>query len=123
MFELSVKTHFSAAHHLREYPGMCASVHGHNWDVEVFVQGRKLNKLGMLMDFKMIKDAVKTVLSRLDHADLNELKAFRKVNPTSENLARHIFMELASMLDCRQYRISKVTINETPESRASYWKD
>ncbi|MBA4389029.1 MAG: 6-carboxytetrahydropterin synthase QueD [Verrucomicrobia bacterium] len=122
MFELSVKTHFSAAHHLRGYPGLCASVHGHNWHVEVFVRGEKLSRTGMLVDFRKIKDAVKAVMKKLDHTDLNKLPAFRKTNPTSENIARFIHEATAAQLNCRQYKVAMVTVGETSESRASYWE-
>ena len=51
MYEVSIVTQFSAAHHLPGYPGACASPHGHNWEVEVFVRGPKLDRTGILADF------------------------------------------------------------------------
>ena len=49
MFEVSVRAHFSAAHHLPGYPGTCASAHGHNWEVEVFVRGEELDDDTLLL--------------------------------------------------------------------------
>ena len=42
MFELKVRTHFSAAHKILEHPGKCARLHGHNWNVDVTVQAKSL---------------------------------------------------------------------------------
>lgn len=122
MFELSIKTHFSGAHRLRGYAGHCADVHGHNWSVEVFVRGEKLDGTGMLVDFKKIKKEVRAVMDELDHKDLCKIRAFRKTNPSSENIARFIFKRTAARLDCGAYKVSRVTIGETPESSASYWE-
>jgi len=120
MFEVSVNTRFSAAHHLVGYPGHCANPHGHNWDVEVFVRGKKLNPTGILVDFRTLKDTVRGVLSELDHSDLNTHRAFRKSNPSSENIARFLYKELSKRINRRDCRVSCVAVGETPESRARY---
>jgi 6-pyruvoyltetrahydropterin/6-carboxytetrahydropterin synthase len=122
MYEVSISTHFSAAHHLRGYQGSCAAPHGHNWEVEVFVQGEELNGTGILLDFKQLKLAVQEELSCLDHTDLNTVDAFRESNPTSENLARHLFRALSGRLTQAGCRVSKVSVKETPGSKASYWE-
>ena len=58
MFELGITVHFDAAHCLPEYPGKCSRLHGHNWKIEVLVTGSRLNKQGMLVDFRDLKEAV-----------------------------------------------------------------
>jgi 6-pyruvoyltetrahydropterin/6-carboxytetrahydropterin synthase len=113
VFELSIRTHFSGAHRLKGYPGQCADLHGHNWSVEVFVRGPKLDGIGV---------QVKAVMDELDHKNLCDLKAFRKINPSSENIAKFIFARVAARLDCKAYKVSRVTVGETPESSASYWE-
>ena len=123
MFEVSINARFSAAHHLVNYPGSCAEHHGHNWEVEVFVKGGKLNDTGILVDFRELKISVADVLDKLDHKDLNALSFFKKKNPTSENLAKFLFEELSGCLDSATYTISRVKVKETPESTASYWKE
>ncbi len=35
MYTLKVKSHFDAAHRIRDYKGKCSRTHGHRWDVEV----------------------------------------------------------------------------------------
>jgi 6-pyruvoyltetrahydropterin/6-carboxytetrahydropterin synthase len=123
MFELSIKTHFSAAHRLVGYAGPCANPHGHNWDVEVFVRGRVLNGLGMLIDFKDMKGAVRAAMNEVDHCDLNQLPAFVRENPTSENLARFLHERLSREMNGADLKVSRVTVCETPGTTASYWED
>lgn len=122
MFEISVKTHFSAAHHLVAYPGACVVHHGHNWDVEVFVRGEALDELGLLVDFKALKAAVEDVVSELDHSDLNTHAEFATENPTSERIARYLYRQLTSVVNTSRYGIARVTVHETPGSQASYWE-
>ena len=110
MYELFIKTHFSAAHHLRNYTGKCANQHGHNWLVEVYCQCEELDEVGMAIDFVEIKREVNDLLESLDHKDLNELEYFKEHNPTSENLAKYLFDLLAGRLDDDRVRVSKVTI-------------
>ena len=123
MFELSVQTHFSAAHRLVGYDGACANLHGHNWEVEIFVRGSRLNNLGMLVDFKDIKVAIREVMKEVDHCDLNQLPAFLRENPTSENLARYLHAKLGALLNNPTYQVFKITVCETPATTASYWDE
>lgn len=121
--ELYVKTHFSAAHSLKGYPGDCARVHGHNWIIEVFVRCTKLNEIGIGIDFRDIKQSIKELLNNLDHFNLNELPAFKKINPTSENIAKFIYKELGNKLNSDHVKISKVKVCETPGAGAFYWEE
>jgi 6-pyruvoyltetrahydropterin/6-carboxytetrahydropterin synthase len=123
VYELSIRTRFSAAHHLAGYPGACASWHGHNWDVEVFVRGTGLNDLGMLVDFRELKTVVSEAVQDLDHRNLNELGPFRDQNPTSENIARWLFDRLTGSLRSPAFAVSRVRVHETPDAAASYEAD
>lgn len=123
MFELSVKTHFSAAHRLVGYDGACANLHGHNWDVEIFVRGSRLNNLGMLVDFRDIKAGIREVMKEVDHCDLNQLPGFLRENPTSENLARYLHTRLGERLNTPSVQVSRITVCETPGTTASYWDE
>ena len=120
MYELSVKTHFSAAHHLDGYEGKCSMMHGHNWEIEVFVAGEKLNGIGILVDFRLLKEMVGDIIGELDHADLNALDSFRVANPTSENIARFVCDKLSVRLKETGCRVSRVLVRETPETSATY---
>ena len=65
MFELTTIVDFEAAHCLRDYPGKCSRLHGHNWQVEVTVAGTKLNELGLLIDFRDLKAEVQKILQQI----------------------------------------------------------
>ena len=123
VFEIYVKNHFSAAHSLRGYPGDCANVHGHNWLVEVFVRCTELDSLGIGVDFRDIKAAVKEVLAGIDHCNLNDLPLFAERNPTSENIARFLYKELSCKLNAPMIRVSRVKVSETPGAGAFYWEE
>jgi 6-pyruvoyltetrahydropterin/6-carboxytetrahydropterin synthase len=122
MFEVSIRTRFSAAHHLEGYPGSCAAHHGHNWEVEVYIRGEELDATGILVDFREIKAAVLKALEGVDHADLNRLADFAERNPTSENIARFLFRRVGAALDDDRYHLHRVAVYETPETRAVYWE-
>ena len=123
VYEVYIQTHFSAAHRLNGYPGDCSRTHGHNWIVDVFVKCFKLNDIGIGIDFRDIKVSVKEVLANLDHFDLNELEPFRKVNPTSENIAKYLYEELSRKLNADTVKISKIKVSETPGAGAFYWEE
>jgi len=72
------------------------------------------------MDFRLIKEATKRVLDELDHKFLNELDAFMNLNPSSENIARHIFTSLSRELNTENITITKVTAWESDSACASY---
>jgi 6-pyruvoyltetrahydropterin/6-carboxytetrahydropterin synthase len=123
MYEISIRTHFSAAHRLVGHQGVCARIHGHNWEIEIFLKGPVLDEIGILVDFKVVKEAVQEVLGALDHADLNQHPGFAVQNPTSENIARLLFEDLGRRLNTDRCRISKVRVSESPNSSATYWEE
>jgi len=84
--KMGLSLEFDAAHRLPDYDGKCARVHGHTYDVEVVLEGPVDEKSGFLMDFYDLKRILKSVLSELDHRDLNEILT----NPTAEKIAEHI---------------------------------
>lgn len=115
MFDIEVFLNFSAAHRLRNYKGKCENIHGHNWKVGVNVSSDKLNKIGVVADFKDVKRELKGVLKRFDHKNLNSLAYFKRVNPTSENLAKFIYGELKKKMP-----VSSVSVWEAEDSKAAY---
>ncbi len=121
MFRITVADRFAAAHQLRGYKGQCERLHGHNWQVEVTVEGEELSGNGILLDFSLLKKALSGVLKGLDHSFLNELSYFQERNPTSEHLAYLIFCEMRQAL--RAYpgvRVREVTVWESDRARATY---
>ena len=120
MYELKVITQFAAAHQLRNFKGKCERLHGHNWKVEVILEGEKLNNLGLLIDFKEVKEATNKILEKLDHSFLNEFPQFKDQNPSSENIAAYIFENLSNRLNNNQIKVTKVTAWESNSASASY---
>ena len=120
MYELKVISSIAAAHQLKGIEGKCEALHGHNWKVEVFVTGEELGSDGLLIDFKWIKRATEEVLQALDHKFLNELSAFEGLNPSSENLARHIHESLRKQLNRKNVTVSKVTVWESDTAAATF---
>lgn len=117
-----VESSFSAAHYLRGYNGKCESLHGHNFRVQIEVKSQKLDELGMVIDFKDLKEVLNGVIKRLDHKNLNELEPFRDENPTSENIAKYIYNQIRSSMapNLPLLTISKVRVWETDRSWASF---
>ena len=121
MYDIFIKTHFSGGHHLRDYPGNCEKPHGHNWKVKVTVRVQELDKLGMGIDFKVLKKEVNTSVDELDHCDLNEHPAFQDQNPSSEHIAAFLFEQLAEGLSTDRYALYSVEVRETDSSGVIYY--
>ena len=122
MYELTVKSEFEAAHHIKNYAGKCARLHGHNWAVEAIVQGDTLNELGILIDFKVLKSALNKVLDEFDHQYLNELEMFADKNPTAENIAKEIYDKLStSEIFSGTTNLKGVRVYESPKSCVTYF--
>lgn len=122
-YTLKVLTEFASAHTLREYPGACARMHGHNWKVETEVDASALDAVGMGVDFKVIKNAARRIGERLDHRYLNEIEPFTEVNPTAENIAAYFYRELAAELNNDRIRVRSVTLWETDRACVRYTED
>ncbi|HEX2949791.1 MAG TPA: 6-carboxytetrahydropterin synthase QueD [Armatimonadota bacterium] len=125
MFRMTVEGQFSAAHAIRNYPGPCCQLHGHNYRVVVHLEGTELDQLGMLIDYTDVKGALTTVLAPLDHAYLNDLPDFSTINPTSEQIACLLYHRLKDTLlntdDLRRrIRLSEVIVFESERQGVGY---
>ena len=122
MYEISVDEEFAAAHNLCDYHGKCEDLHGHNYKVRVVLEGKELDSTGLLYDFVYLKRVIQHVIRSLDHKYLNELAPFDVLNPSAENIARHIFDETAKQLPAspNAAKVSGVTVWETATSAATY---
>ncbi len=130
MYRIKIVTNFSAAHFLRNYKGKCEALHGHNWKVEIVVSRSDLDSLGMVIDFCDLKKIADSVLDELDHKNLNDIEYFsakasgasgaKAHNPSSENIARYIYEEVANNLASYNCTITEVRVWETENSCAMY---
>ncbi len=121
MFEVTVEETFAAGHALRNYKGKCENVHGHNYKVQVTLEGEELDNAGLLVDFVEIKSIMGAVIDRVDHQFLNDLPPFDVLNPSAENIAKYFYDEISRGLDgAKAVRVGSVKLWETDTSSATY---
>lgn len=113
---------FEAAHHLINYDGPCANVHGHSYKLQVMVSGnidlhrQDIASDCMVIDFKNLKSIVElAVIDSHDHADLNTIYA----NPTAEIMVIEMFHTISGLLP-RDVKLESVKLWETSTSFAEY---
>ena len=114
---------FEAAHHLINYDGPCAKVHGHSYKLQVTVSGDVSNTSifapatdHMVLDFKDLKKIVDgNIISTHDHADLNDIYD----NPTAEVMVIRMFNTIKSHLP-KDVKLESVKLWETSTSFAEY---
>lgn len=113
---------FEAAHHLINYDGPCANVHGHSYKLQVTVSGNvdvldtRFATDCMVIDFKDLKSIVnKAVINTHDHEDLNTIYD----NPTAEIMVIHMFYGIEERLP-KDVKLESVKLWETSTSFAEY---
>lgn len=98
MHQLIVIDHFDAAHKLLGHSGKCAVLHGHTWKVEACFQAQGLDRIGISVDFRILKGVLRYVLEEFDHVNLSELRYFKVINPTAENMSALLFDKIKERL-------------------------
>lgn len=121
MYEVTIRSHFDAAHFLRGYQGKCENVHGHRWQVEITVRAKDTDVNGLAFDFRLLKEKLAPVLEELDHRLLNDQKPFDMINPSSENIASYIYGKLKSSMD-ENIELAMVKVYESPDSWVAYYE-
>lgn len=119
-YRMKIVTDFAAAHLLRDYPGVCSRLHGHNWKVEVNVVAKDLDHVGMGLDFADIKAATRELIGTMDHRNLNDLPPFDKINPTAENIAAYMYQRLSKEINDERVKVDAITIWETERACVTY---
>ena len=114
--EIFKQFRIEAAHWLPNVPPghKCGRMHGHSFEIEVYVSGPVDPKLGWVLDFADMKAAFQPIEDRIDHYCLNEVEGLE--NPTSENLARWIWEQLRPALPM----LSRIVVRETCTSGCVY---
>jgi 6-pyruvoyltetrahydropterin/6-carboxytetrahydropterin synthase len=120
MYEIIVEQFFEAAHFLRGYQGKCENVHGHRYGVVVRIKSEKINEIGLAYDFTDVKQHLKTILSGYDHALLNDLPPFNKINPSAENIAATVYNRLKDQIKDSAVILAAVEVWENPHQGVKY---
>jgi 6-pyruvoyltetrahydropterin/6-carboxytetrahydropterin synthase len=123
MYEIIVEQYFEAAHFLRGYQGKCENVHGHRYSVVVRLKASRLNDIGLAYDFTDVKRYLRDIITRLDHASLNDMPPFDNINPSAENIAVYIYQELKTKMSGEPVMISAVEVWENPQQGIVYTPD
>jgi len=125
------RVHFNAAHRLhnpalsdaenRAVFGPCnnPNYHGHNYELEISVEGQVDPGTGYVVDLGVVKRiAEEIVLAALDHKNLNlDVPEFRDLNPTAENIAVVIWRKLEGKVPGR---LARIVLWETPRNWVEY---
>jgi len=120
MYQLFVEEHFDAAHYLRNYRGKCEKLHGHRFKVIARLQATKLDENGLAYDFAPIKRYLRETLAQFDHAYLNDVPPFDKIEPSCENIAATIYSELQPRFSESPVKLACVEVWESPTSGVAY---
>lgn len=125
MYTIRTEDSFAAAHFLKNYHGKCENLHGHNYKVRVYIKSDHLGNGGMVIDFAIVKTALKKVLGELDHTNINDFPFFTIHEPSAENIAKYVFdkmnEELSLGIEEGVYpKLSKVDVFETEKNLAIY---
>jgi 6-pyruvoyltetrahydropterin/6-carboxytetrahydropterin synthase len=107
---------FDSAHFLPNVPDghKCKNMHGHTYRLRVYVKGEVDPRLGWIMDFKELKDALSGVIEQLDHRLINDIPGLQ--NPTAENITVWIWKQIHPLLPL----LSKIELYETPTTGVLY---
>jgi 6-pyruvoyltetrahydropterin/6-carboxytetrahydropterin synthase len=124
--------HFSAAHRLHNPAlsdqenerifGLCNSPnwHGHNYELDVTVEGSPDPITGYVVDLGDVRDAAESVIGDLDHRNLNvDVPWLEGVLPSTENLVVAIWERLAPRIPTG--KLARLVLWETPRNSAEYW--
>ena len=125
MFEITVESEFCSAHAIL-IAGKREPAHGHNWHVTLALAGDRLDADGLLLDFHALERTLADVLGPFRNADLNKTPPFDRLNPSAENVARHIADSVSRALSLsgpapnNPVRVAWVRLTEAPGCAVVY---
>jgi 6-pyruvoyltetrahydropterin/6-carboxytetrahydropterin synthase len=122
MFEVAYETTFCATHRLTEDGRPIEPLHGHDWRVEVVAAGESLDRLGVVVDFERLKEALAEVVAGFHYRDINEHPAFAGASPSAEAVARYVFQAVRRGMGEEGRLLRRVRVWEAPGCSATYFE-
>lgn len=107
---------FDAAHFLPHVPEThkCKNIHGHTYHLTIYIEGELDEKLGWIIDYSDLKEAIQPVIDKVDHHFLNEIPGLE--NPTCEIISVWLWNQIKPLLP----QLKRIELKETPTSGAIY---
>lgn len=121
MFTISVERRFHASHQLTLPDGSKESVHNHDWVVTASLSSEKLNNMGVVVDFHILKSLIDKAVAGFDNSALESIGYFQQNNPSAENVAKYIYEKLLIELP-DGVKLQNVRIEEEPGCSAAFGK-
>jgi 6-pyruvoyltetrahydropterin/6-carboxytetrahydropterin synthase len=122
LFEVAYETTFCATHVLHEGGRPIEPQHGHDWRVEVVARGEALGRLGVVVDFEHLKEAVGGIARRFHYGDITTHPDFAGQSPSAEAVARYFFQEVRRAMGEAGERLVRVRVWEAPGCSATYFE-
>jgi len=122
LFEVAYETTFCATHVLHEGGRPIEPQHGHDWRVEVVARGEALDRLGVVVDFERLKEAVGEIFRRFHYGDVTSHPDFAGQSPSAEAVARYFFHAVRRAMGEEGTRLVRVRIWEAPGCSAAYFE-
>ncbi len=131
MLYITRKEHFSSSHKLEnpalpghrneEIFGKCNNFHGHNYYIEVTLSGIPDKESGYVMDLKVLKKIIhEEILNEVDHKFLNEIKMFKDIIPTTENMVVKFWQILEPKVKRSNVSLYSIVLYETDKNYVEY---
>jgi len=120
VFEVAYETTFCATHVLHEAGRPIEPSHGHDWRIEVVAGGDRLDRIGVVIDFERLKEAVGEIKQRFHYGDITTHEHFAGQSPSAEAVARYFFAEVKKAMGEEGERLLRVRVWEAPGCSATY---
>ncbi|HUT46547.1 MAG TPA: 6-carboxytetrahydropterin synthase [Sedimentisphaerales bacterium] len=121
MFTISVERRFQASHQLTLPDGSKEPVHKHDWVVTASLSSEKLNNMGVVMDFQVLKAMIDKTLAGFDNKALESISYFQQNNPSVENVAKYIYEKLRIELP-EGVKLRNIRVVEEPGCSAKFYE-
>lgn len=121
MYSVIVTTHFWASHQITLPDGSLEPVHSHNWSASAEIVSDRLDSIGMVIDFLVVKKQLDKIVANISGDRMLEKGLFLKNNTTAEVVTKYIYDELEKKIPTGRTLLS-VSVSEAPGCIAKFSK-